>query len=62
MKKSILKPAPSLEEVAEMLIESMRDHDTGWAYVTDQYDSTIEFVIPRYNTVQKKYKITIEEL
>lgn len=72
MSKKDLKPAHTIEEVTDMLVESMRDHDTGWAYAqeptfkkiysgTKTVESTVEFVIPAYNTVQKKFKITIEE-
>jgi hypothetical protein len=67
-----LKPAHTIEEVTDMLIESMRDHDTGWAYAQEptfmkiysgtKTVSTVEFVIPQYNRVQKKFKITIEEV
>jgi hypothetical protein len=71
--KKPLKPSPTIEEVMEMLMESMRDHDTGWAYVPEPpqfrfensidpaIKGTVEFIIPLYNTVQKKFKITIEE-
>ena len=69
--KKPLKPAPSIEEVTDMLIESMHDHDVGWAYVTHgavfkvqrnmTKEAIVEFVVPQYNTVQKKYIITIKE-
>jgi hypothetical protein len=71
-KLKALKPAHTIEEVMDMLIESMRDHDTGWAYAqepTFRHTSAlssatkgfVEFVIPSYNQVQKKFKITIQE-
>jgi hypothetical protein len=70
-KVKALKPAPSIEEVTDMLIESMHDHDVGWAYVTQgavfkvnrntTKEAIVEFVIPQYNTIQKKYIITIKE-
>jgi hypothetical protein len=71
--KKALDPAPTIEDVMEMLMTSMRDHDTGWAYVPEPpqfrfensidpaIKGTVEFVIPLYNTEQKKFKITIEE-
>ena len=72
LKSKKLKPSHTIEEVTDMLIESMRDHDTGWAYAqepTFKFENSIdpaiksfvEFVIPSYNQVQKKFKITIEE-
>jgi hypothetical protein len=72
-KVKALKPAPSIEEVTDMLLNSMQDNDTGWAYVTHAaifkhensidpaFESTVEFVVPQYNTIQKKYIITIKE-
>jgi hypothetical protein len=73
MKEKPLKPAPTIEQVTDMLLNSMQDHDTGWAYVTHApifkhkgsadlaFESIVEFVIPQYNTVQKKYIITVKE-
>ncbi len=71
--KKALNPAHTIEVVMEMLMTSMRDHDVGWAYAPEPpqfrfensidpaIKGTIEFFIPTYNTVQKKFKITIEE-
>ena len=72
IKKRPLIQAHTIEEVTDMLVESMRDHDTGWAYAqepTFRYENSIdpaiksfvEFVVPQYNRVQKKFRITIEE-
>ena len=65
MKNKTLKPAPTVEEVTDMLLNSMQDNDTGWAYVTHApifkhensidpaFESIVEFVVPQYKPFRR---------
>ena len=62
------KKAPidySTKDVAEMLYQSMTDHDVGWANVSETINmegvSVVHFMPIGYNTTDKKFRITIEE-
>jgi hypothetical protein len=56
----------TLDEVTEMFIESMTDHDTGWGWIHEQASngSRTETIIsiPAWNTRDTKFKVTIEEI
>jgi len=53
------------DQIAEGIIESIQDHDTGWASTSNvsSNGSKTEFILsPHFwNTTDKKFKITIEE-
>jgi hypothetical protein len=53
------------DEIADHIISSITDHDTGWASVTDvaSNGTKTEFILSStfWNTADQKFKITIEE-
>ena len=61
------KKAPrvlSKDEIAEHIISSITDHDTGWASVDNvaSNGTKTEFILSStfWNTTDKKFKITVE--
>jgi hypothetical protein len=55
----------STRDVAEMLYQSMTDHDVGWANWLETINmkgvSVVHFKPTGYNITDKKFRITIEE-
>lgn len=55
----------STKDVADMLEQSMTDHDVGWASWLETINmegvSVVYFKPTGYNTTNKKFRITIEE-
>jgi len=53
------------DQIAEAIIESIQDHDTGWASTSDvaSNGTKVEFILtPHFwNTTDKKFKIIVEE-
>jgi len=53
------------DEIAESIIDSVTDHDVGWASVSTvaSNGSKTEFVLKsgQWNTADQKFKITVEE-
>ena len=53
------------DEIADNIIDSLTDHDTGWASTSDvtSNGTKTEFILlPHFwNTTDKKFKITVEE-
>jgi hypothetical protein len=63
-----MKKAPTQlnkDQIAEQIIDSITDHDVGWASVSTvaSNGSKTEFILRsgQWNTADQKFKITVEE-
>ncbi len=74
--KKPLKPAPTVEQVMDLLLDDMTHTCDGWASIkqapvimtawdknsTDQaFKAFFTFTVPQWNTEEKTFRITIEE-
>jgi hypothetical protein len=56
----------SKDQIAESIIDSITDHDVGWARLVGQVTSNGNFTeffmqSTQWNTADQKFKITVEE-
>lgn len=71
--KKPLKPAPTVEQVMDLLLDDMTHTCDGWAKIVHcpvltvkgsdkpAHEAFFLFQVPQWNTEEKTFKITIEE-